>query len=470
MGMMDDLKANVLNWLLSVDMPDGERKRVEEALELRAYALGQHKRQLKVKLGQADDNLTTNFMGLIVERAVSMLYGDGITFDLPGDGGTPQDDYLAAVWAANKQAILLHKLAQTGATFGTPFVKIIPDGITFLGKPYPRLVALSPLWMRIETDPEDYERVMRYVSEYMFRRDGKDFARREVTERIMATALNEQGQMYQTAETAYWTVSRYIKGNSGKWEEDGAPVDWNYTFPPILHWQNLPDAESCYGRPDIDDSEEPQDRYNFVASNISKIIRYHAHPKTWARGVGGTGRASWGPDEMITLSDPAGMISNLEMQTDLASSRAFAADLRASVFDLSRTVDRQGLADKASTLTNFGLRVLFKDELDKTNTKRSLYGDALSELNRRLLVLGGQGDEATADGGKVVWPEPLPVNETEQSQATTADIGAGLVSKQTASGKRGYDWDLEQERMSQEQTAGDNVGANILRAFSQGRQ
>ncbi len=52
--------------------------------------------------------------------------------------------------------------------------------------------------------------------------------------------------------------------------------------------------------------------------------------------------------------------------------------------------------------------------------------------------------------------------------AVKTDLELGLVSKQTASGKRGYTWEDEEERMSEEKVANDNIGAALLRAFGQG--
>src|SRR3972149_6274011 len=61
------------------------QKRMEEAAVRRDYYHGEHRRQFKVKPLPPDDNLTVNFAGLIVRRGVSMLLGEGIEFDLPGD-------------------------------------------------------------------------------------------------------------------------------------------------------------------------------------------------------------------------------------------------------------------------------------------------------------------------------------------------------------------------------------------------
>jgi hypothetical protein len=209
---------------------------------------------------------------------------------------------------------------------------------------------------------------------------------------------------------------------------------------------------------------ELQDRVNFVSSNISKIIRYHAHPKTWGRGAGVGNRMSWGADEMVMINGPDAVLQNLEMQSDLASSREFRDELKAALMEISRTVDLSSMKDNVGALTNFGLRVLYNDALDKCSTKRDIFGDALIELVHRLLVL----DNRPGESGEVVWPDPLPVNETEEVQAYGFDLDNGLVSKQTISTRRGYDFEAESELIDEEKQANDNIGSMLLRAFDRG--
>lgn len=458
---VNNIRQAIRSFIMPEDATNPARIAHLESLALhRAYVRGLMRDQIKTKPGQADDNLIVNFVGLIVDRAVSMLYGAGIKFDLPGEDETPQDVLIDETWKANSKAILLYKLGYFGATYGTTYAKLIPAGRDYNGTPLTRIVALHPMWVQIEHAPEDMERVNKYIIAYSYAGKTGDVARKQEIERVVSEA----------GDTLHWLITDYIadKSTGGKWAVMGTPMQWAYEFAPIVHWQNLPDPEGCYGKSDIDNIFGPQDRFNFVSSNISKIIRLHAHPRTWGRNVTTTSNASWGPDEMVLTNSPDALISNLEMQSDLASSRAFGLDLRQMIFDLSRTVDIASMADKVGSLTNFGLRVLFKDELAKTNTKRELYEDGLLEINRRILQLAGYTGEQ-ADPGSVIWPDPLPVNDLEKSQSITADLGNGLVSKQTASMERGYDWEQEQERMADDRASGDNVGAAILRAFNQGQ-
>ncbi len=94
----------------------------------RNYRIG--KQQLPLKIGRdgSDDNILLNYIGLAVDRSISMLFGKGIEFDLPGEQETPEDEYINEVWRLNRKSILLHRLALFGAEQGTVVVQIIPDG------------------------------------------------------------------------------------------------------------------------------------------------------------------------------------------------------------------------------------------------------------------------------------------------------------------------------------------------------
>lgn len=416
------------------------------------YRSGRQPPQLRVKPNQADDNLTVNFCGLIVDRAVSSMLGDGVKFDLPGENESTESQYIDALWNANRKQVLLHAAAMTAADYGTGYIKILPDGVIGKdGRIYPRLVVLTPSLVTVDTMPDDKDLIIRYRIEYQIEGvDGKPMVRRETHE------LNEAGT---------WDVITDERRSLGNWTRVDEKV-WPYDFPQIIHWQNLPNPYDVQGDPELtEDVLTLQDRLNYTASNESKIIRLYAHPMRYGKGLGNNDKLQVGPDEMPNVSQSAS-IEQLDSVGDLPGVNGFVHFLRQSLFDIARTVDIDSLQDKLGALTNFALRVLYADNLSKIETKRLLFGEALLELNRRLLVMAGM----TPDPGEIVWPDILPTNEQEQVLYITSDLANGLVSKQTASKRRGYNYEDEQERMEGEAVAGDNVGAALLRAFSGGQQ
>jgi len=465
MGFLDGLN-NMLRFIQRFPDPDdlfGVRQRYEDYIQRRRdYRMGEQDKQLKVKMGQADDNVRCNLIGKAINQSVYLLVGQGVDFDLPGDDNAKEDVWLDACWKANNKQVLLHRSVQNACEAGNGYIKIVPDGMVGMleGKEnvFPRLVCLDPKWLSMETNPEDFEQVIRYIIRFNTTApDGSDRARKQVIE------FADPG----------WLISDYYNDHStyGKWvlmsEEN-----WNYPFAPIVEWQNLPSPNSVYGEADIsDDIIELQDRYNFVASNINKIIRYHAHPKTYGINVGKPDKESMGPDQMTLFTSGAGgdkaMIGNLEMQSDLESSINFFDILGKSILDNTSTVDVNNLKDKLGQLTNFAVRVLFNDAISKMNVKRQLLEIALKDLNHRLLVLAKLPD----DPGEVVWPESvLPVNETEVLNAQKTELELGIVSKQTISMERGRDYEEEQKRIGEESANESNVGDRILRTFERGQQ
>ena len=480
MSILDNIRNSMRTWL-GVHDPDHDEflERQEEIALKRDYRLGEQRKTLKTRYGQPDDNITTNFIRLIIDRSVSGLFGKGITFQLPGGitetkdkkGNkvkkiSPEQEYLDKVWDLNKQEILLHKTSLLASESGTGYIKIQPDGVFDKDdKTYPRLIPLDPLYMTLDTTPHDIDTVIRYIIRYNYMgADGKPVGFKEVTEK------NDNNQ---------WEVATFEDHGPG-WVETSREL-WEYEWPPIIHWQNLPLAGSPYGESDIpEDIVTLQDRLNFINSNNTKIIRYHASPKTYGLNVtmptvededGARKKKkdnTWNPDQMVMFnsSDPNAKVQNLEMQSDLASSRAIYTDNRQALFDITRTVDIDSVADKLGALTNFGLKVLYNDFLNKIDTKRELYGDALIELNSRLLEMNGM----EPDGGEIIWPDVLPVNGKEQSEELQLDLGMGIIDVQSAAEEKGRDWETIQTRKAENETQTMDLGTAILNKFNQGKQ
>jgi SPP1 Gp6-like portal protein len=451
-------------------------ERIKELTLNREYYGGKQRRLLKVKSGQFDDNLTTNFLGLAVDRSTSMLFGGGVDFEVPEGNEDDKKLFLDETWAANKKDVFLHRASVDGEIYGTVFIKIIPDGKEFNGKTYPRLVLLDPSLMDIQCNPMDIEQVEQYVFEIKM----GDQVFREVTRLAKEDDEFDQGNGFSLKpQKGSWIIEKFKSGRGGLWVMDGDPVVWEFPFPPIVHIQNLPSVHSVYGVPGIDGLIEIQDKYNFTVSNLLKIVRYHSHPRTWGSGIPANAqleKISWGADEMIKITDPNGKIANLEMASDLASSRNIAQDLRQSMFDLARVVDIASITDKVGALTNFGLRVLYSDALAKNATRRALYGDGLVELNRRMLIINemdGQND--------VTWGPDMPADEKEDAELILKDLAAAIVSRETASELRGYVWKStvnsagvpisgEEDKIKAEVQAGGNLENLALANFFSGRE
>lgn len=437
------------------------------------YYKGDHRAQLKTKPGQPDDNITMNFVGLAVDRSVSRLFRGGVEF-IPPEGADKQKEYLDAVWDLNKKEIILYQVGLHGAVYGTPYIKISPDSLIdpYTEELYPRLIPIDPEIIRVKVSPQDMNEVEAYIIEYSFVRDGQTVNYREITRHA-----DNEDYTEEVGERDTWIVETFEQVGGGMWQLINK-VEWAYNFPPIHHWKNLPSLKSCYGDSDIDDAINVQDKSNFVTSNTGKIIKHYAHPPTI-----GTGFAV---KDMTQLENSVGTfyaipntdakVYNVEMESDLVSSRAFGLDLRQAIFDIAREVDITSIADKIGVLTNFGLRVLYGDAIDKNDTKRQLYGAAIKEINRRLLVLKGWEKEQS-NPGALQWGEALIVNVIEEMTADEKAINLGVVDIETVAkryqSRYGVDYETIKANIAAqkaEKAASDNIGADILRRrFNQGQ-
>ena len=462
MGLIDNLnswiRGRIVGWLEGEHNP-AYADRSGNMVDRRSYRLGLQKRFLRKTREGFDDNVIGNFLGLALDRSISLLFGKEVEFEWEEDVSEDVIDYIEGIWEANNKPILLHKLAMYGGEDGTVFVKLVPDA----EKSW-RILAQDPIFKDVLTDPDDDEKVIRYVTQYKM---VDPYNEEEVARRETILVGN-----YENPETAVtnWLIRNEIssRATGGKWQTVSEEV-WPYPLPPIIHWQNLPMVGNVWGMPDIsDDVIELQDKSNFAISNTNRIIRLFAHPFRWSRGFGGARLAGGaqaeldtGPDKMPNVDSTTAEINQLAAVGDLPGAVTHANNLRQIIFDVTRNTDITSMKDKVGALTNFGLRILFFDALNKLETKRNLYGWGLREINRRLQMFSGL-EPVDCD---ILWEDPLPADETALYANTQAALNMGVISKATAAAQLGYDYEDEQKKMEDEQAATDNIGAMLLRSF-----
>ena len=412
---------------------DERRKAIDAAW---AYYEGNHRRPLKVRTGQPDDNVILNVCRKAIEQAVALLFGTLPEFEIGGQGDDPEDEALAALWAANDEPIFLHNLALQGALTGHCFVKLAPveRGVRF--------VLLNPRMVTVYWRPDDMAQVTAYSIAF---EQGDTSLRQDI--------VNLGGS---------WLVRDLVRERGREWQVVDEVI-WGFPWAPIVEWQNLPDPEEYYGDPDLV-RPELNDALNFLASNTMRILKFHAHPKTIGTGMRATDLQPTDVDGFWSVPNVEAQIRNLEMQSDLGSSLAFLQLIQGWFFSEHRAVDMTTFAHDLGNITNFGLRTLYKDPLDKLTTKRSLYGKGLADISERGLALIGYSARPV-----VTWADPLPFNDQEEIQGIQTEMGLGILSKETAAGLRGRNWEQEQERIAEEEAMSDNIGNRLLAAFERGQ-
>lgn len=423
-----------------------ERARLEQWRKAWDAYFGTFPATLKVKLGQADDNVAVNYVRLIVDKGVSFLFGQEVQWELDNElqERTPAELWLDECVRRNGGQLLLQKLAVNGGVCGHAFLKIVPS---MQPGGYPRLVNLSPEYVTVVSDPDDIDVVLRYIIEYPARGAGGE----QLTIR----------QTIERTDGGRWTVTDEVSVNGRQWETRAA-ILWPWAWPPLVDCQNLPSPNEYYGIADVEeDVLKLNYAINFTLSNLQRIIRFHAHPKTWGSGFSAQ-LLKVGVDETIIL--PAGAtLANLEMQSDLTSSIAYYERLKEALHETAHVPEvATGKLDTTGQLSGVALRILYQPLLDRTEQKRLTYGALLTEMFRRLLDMAGYGADNLVT---LHWPDLIPQNRLELLQAALLEKQLG-TSDDTLLRELGRDPDAEREKQD---ASGDELGEQLLAAFDRGQ-
>lgn len=399
---------------------------------------------LKTGPGKPDDNVLLGVRHL-VDKGVSSLFGQSLAFEILSDGEhdpvkqSPDEKLLADIWRRNRQGTLLHKLGLNGAICGQAFLKLqrTPNG--------PRLILLDPATLDVDHDPDDIERVVRYAITYQAKdpQTGKVWLYRQRHE--------------PTGSGWVITDERADPDHPTQWTTLNVEM-WPYPFAAVVDCQNLPLPNVYWGTADLEPDILALNRaLRFVLSNVQKIIRYHAHPKTWTNGAASSIEIN--ADGIIGLGTENAQLHNLEMTSDLASSIAFYERLREAYYELASVPEvALGKMDNVGRLSGTAMQILYGPLVMRTQTKQLTYGELLAEINRRLLVLAGRL-EPTEDTQIITrWPELIPNDPLEEGQTllTHEQLGA---SQRTLLTKLGYNPDDEQaQKQAEQQSVADTMG------------
>jgi len=422
-----------------------ETNRLEQFRKAWDAYYGNLPKPLKVKPGKQDDNIRLNFCRLIVDKSVYFLFGKPLEFELEEGVDTKAEQWLQDCWQHNRKMTTLQKLGINGGVCGHCFIKIHWNP----GMEYPRLIVLDPETVTVTLAADDISEILSYKIQYPSRepKSQKPIMVRQVIEK----------------DGNFWRIKDQIGSveNLNSWTTT-QEQNWPYAWPPIVDCQNLPAPNEFWGTSDIEpDILEVNNGINFVVSNMGRIIRYHAHPKTWGKGFSAN-ELKIAVDETLVLPSPEAELHNLEMQTDLTSSNEFYKLLKETLHEVSHTPEvATGKLESAGNLSGLALQILYSPLVEKTEMKRLLYGDMLVELNRRLLEIGGFGSNNVTE---LHWQAILPEDEKQKRETALVDKQLG-VSNDTLLMQLGYNPDLEREKVARQTDA---LGQEILTAFDRG--
>lgn len=421
------------------DAEDRERiRRIREAWD--AY-YGNAPEPLRKRKGErVNDNVRLNYARLIVDSGVAHLFGDELIVSAPEDAPDATQAAIDETLRTNRGDLLWQRLGLSGAIGGTMFARLMvrEDGSV-------RIVCLDPAMVDVEWEPDDFETVRRYIVSWNTVTDEGGVARRQI--------IQPDGNGWIIVD------QEAIEGGWATIEE----TPWPKPYAPIVHAQNLPSPHEVYGISDLEpDVLRLCSTIERVASNVNRIVRLYAHPRTWGRMIGDPVNMDANPGAVISLENPNAELRNLEMQSDLGSSIDLYRRLVAALHETTRIPEvATGKLDNAGQLSGLALQILYAPLIQKTETKRRTYGHAIVEIMRRALDLQGLGDQTLVVLG---WPPLIPSDPEAERRTAIIDSQLG-VSNRTLLDRLGYDADAEamqraaeQRETAQEQAAAFNAG------------
>ena len=378
------------------------------------YYDGLHRQPLKIGEDSVDDNVVINLCRQAVDRTVSFLVPEMPHLELTEPDETESERWLRLAWAMNGGATLLANMAVNGALDGHVFARIVPED------PWPRIVALSGANIITFWDADDFQRVLWYELRW---RAGRQHFRQDV--------VTDDGR---------WLLRDYRQTGS-TWDLQQETV-WPYALGPILDWQHLPHPTAFYGHDELPHAAL-NDTVNKIASDIARILRFHAYPRTIGTGFEAGSVQATAIDDFWTVPNADARVFNLEMSSDLSASLRFLQILTDAFLSESRVNILSGDPSHVQDVTNLAIRALYMDMIAKNGVLRRQYGTGIAAISQRLLMLDGREYGVPP---VVHWPEALPVDHREQVELVAKQVELGVLSPQSAAAQLGVDGVLEQAR------------------------
>lgn len=400
------------------------------------YYNADHPSQLDVKEGEPDDNATVNLFQQSVDRIVSFLFPSmpDLELDPNATDETEDERWLAEAWAVNGGIELLQEMAMDGCFVGHVYARVM-QADKAAGEEYPRILLLDPGTIITHWKADDPKTIIWH--ELRWSVDESEYVSDSRKVDYLLDIVNQR---------THWMLYQYERTAGGPWELK-IEERWNSPYGPIVQWKHLPNPHKFYGLGETTNLDLNL-KVNLVTSENNRAIRYHSSPKTVATGVDSSEEIKRvGTDELWTVGNADAKFENLEMKSDLKASTSHAKSLRDSYLAERRVVILEGDVKDFQRVTNAGVRTVFMDMLSKNSILRWNYGSGIREISRRLFFLRDGRDRLVP---VVNHADPLPTDEVEAVNVAQMERSMGIVSRETISTRRRYNWPIEKMKMTRE--------------------
>lgn len=410
---------------------ESERQRLDRISRAWNYYLGQAAPLLKIDRETGDnDNVRINLSRALVRKGVSWLLGADRSLPFSIDGvALASDNELDKAWDPDNRSKVFNQLGINGGICGHSFVRMIQtdDGI--------RWIVWDPANTDVEWDDEDIEKVTEFKYTWVVDPDSPQPSTRR--QRIFPT------------NNGKWLILDEESTASGDTFHEIAREVWEYDWTPVFHCQNMEIPNEFWGEADLEnDVMDLIDAIERSAGGTQKIVRHKGHPVPYVTGesAANVGHVDTSTGQLVAIPnedakagqwDAAGLEGVLEFYDKLWEAWHYTTRTPPIAFGI---VNMSNVAEET-------VEIAYGPAVEKTWDKRITYGPMFTEMTARALEVAGEKGEKRP---KPQWPNIIPRSEGAEATAMETDRRSGIVSKETASERRGYDWGVEKDRLDQE--------------------
>jgi len=434
----------------------GNKERLERQRAIDAYWKyydGDHIHWLDVVPGKRDDNMVINLSGRAVDKMAEFV-GTPKAIQLPsqtnaatGASAKPDSAQLQLNTWWETYAKLMPEIVQSGLVSGHTFLKLFLNSdeqaaFTLLEPGY-----VTVFWDALNTKQNLFYRMEWLQGNLRYRQD-------IVPDWLLEVPMG--GVMTVAPVAQSWKIFDYRSWGQG-WRLM-AEQDWEHPFAPIVDWPFKKRAHSYYGVSMLSGGRAGlNDFVNFSASNIGRILKFHAQPDTFVFGAILDDKKSIGGywDDLPVEA----RVETVELKSDLVSSMNFMNFLKSEFFSSTRVLDTSTVKDKLGQITNFGVRMLFDEMIESWEEITGLCGDGLGETFWRMLQVNGIETDAKP---KAIWKDPLPTNRLEKLQEAQIEEALNTTSAKTIASDIGRNYEAEQAQRADEGQSNGRLLGSIL--------
>lgn len=390
--------------------------------------------------------VTMNYCRRFVDAQVNFLMKSGFSVTIPDDPATPakEDDdrefvrlMLEQTWDKNRRGLVGFEMAQMGAISGDVFVRVSWEDGDPIEAPYARVDVLP--------------------SQYVFPSFGGPHGvdRKRINSILVlfpkfkngdASSTNRFGDIPSHNVVWYgerWYADRVIEYDPFKGESE-RPNPLGEI--PIVHIPNYPVAGEFYGRSDLSDIITLQREYNEKATDISDVINYHGSPVTIVKGAKLT-QLERGANRMWGLPENA-EVENLSLNGELSASMQYLETIKKAMHEIGGVPEIALTSNLNNRETGASVSMRYMPMLEARQVKVQTYGIGLRLINRLIMKITALADpefgrlfsvlsNKNKFRNEVVFPSPLPRDESIELDRATKRLDLGLTSKRHEMQKMG---------------------------------